>query len=103
LLWWYTFDPKVSEASAPIQPLLAISANNLTLATNATNLVNRSNVERNLQKLLNRHPQLRSFYAKIALTYLAGLFPSSGFAIKPTVKIKDFPSGSCASCRSLRR
>jgi hypothetical protein len=92
LLWWYTFDPKVSEATAPIQPLLAIPANNLILVTN---LVNHSNVERNLQKLLNRHPQLRSFYAplkaakeKIALTYLAGLFQSPGFAVKPTVIIK---------------
>jgi hypothetical protein len=93
LLWWYTFDPKVSEATAPIQPLLPISAKNLILITN---LVNNSNVERNLQKLLNRHPQLRSFYAalknakeRIALTYLAALFPAADFAVKPTVVIKD--------------
>lgn len=93
LLWWYTFDPKVSEATVPIQPLLAISANNLILIKN---LVNHSNVERNLEKLLNRHPQLRSFYAalkkareRIALTYLAGLFPAADFAVKPTVAIEE--------------
>lgn len=37
LLWWYTFDLKVSEATAPIQPLLPISANKLIVITNLVN------------------------------------------------------------------
>ena len=62
LLWWYTFNPKVSEPSVPIQPLIEIQSGNLAVAMN---LVTHSNVERNLQKLLNRHPNLRSFYENV--------------------------------------
>ena len=59
------------------------------------NLITDSNVERNLQKLLNRHPNLRSFYEtvknakeSIALAHLSSLFPALNFAVKPTVIIK---------------
>lgn len=93
LLWWYTFDPKVSEPSVPIQPLIEIQPGNLAVAMN---LVTHSNVERNLQKLLNRHPNLRSFYEnvknakeKIALAHLSSLFPFVSFTVKPTVIIKS--------------
>ncbi|MGD0446973.1 MAG: hypothetical protein ABSA39_23800 [Edaphobacter sp.] len=92
LLWWYTFDPKVSEPSVPIQPLIEILPGNLAVAMN---LVSHNNVERNLQKLLNRHPNLRPFYEnvknvkeKIALAHLSSLFPFVSFAVKPTVIIK---------------
>jgi hypothetical protein len=62
LLWWYTFDPKVSETTVPIQPLLEILPDYLAVPMN---LVTHSNIERNLQKLLNRHPNLRSFGEKV--------------------------------------
>jgi hypothetical protein len=102
LLWWYTFDPKVSGATAPIQPILEILPGNLAVAMN---LVTHSNIERNLQKLLNRHPNLRSFYEtvksakeKIALTHLGSLFPATSFAVKPTVIIKDVTDADLLVC-----
>jgi hypothetical protein len=92
LLWWYTFDPRVSTASVPIQPFLEILPGHLIVPMN---LITDSNVERNLQKLLNRHPNLRSFYEtvknakeNIALAHLSSLFPTMDFAVKPTVIIK---------------
>jgi hypothetical protein len=92
LLWWYTFDPKVAAATVPIQPFLEILPGSLAIAMN---LVTHSNIERNLQKLLNRHPNLRSFYEtaknakeSIALAHLSSLFPALSFAVKPTVIIK---------------
>ena len=92
LLWWYTFDLKVSEATVPIQPFLEVLPGKLAVAMN---LVTHSNVERNLQKLLNKHPNLRSFYEKvknakerIALAHLGSLFALTNFAVKPTVIIK---------------
>lgn len=92
LLWWYTFDPRVSAASVPIQPFFEILPGHMIVPMN---LITDSNVERNLQKLLNRHPNLRSFYEtvknakeSIALAHLSGLFPAMNFAVKPTVIIK---------------
>ena len=92
LLWWYTYDAKVSELTAPIQPFLEILPGYLAVPMD---LVTHSNIERNLQKLLSRHPNLRSFYERvkrrkesIALAHLGDLFPSAGFAIKQTVVIK---------------
>lgn len=102
LLWWYTFDPKVSEATGPIQPFLEILPGHLAVPMN---LVTDSNVERNLQKLLNRHPNLRSFYEKvkrakesIALAHLCGLFPSTSFAVKKTVIIKGVTDADVLIC-----
>lgn len=102
LLWWYTFDPKVSEATGPIQPFLEILPGYLAVPMN---LVTDSNVERNLQKLLNRHPNLRSFYEKvknakesIALAHLCGLFPGTSFVVKPTVIIKGVTDADLVVC-----
>jgi hypothetical protein len=102
LLWWYTFDPKVSEATVPIQPILEVLPGKLAVAMN---LVTHSNVERNLQKLLNRHPNLRSFYEtvknakeKIALTHLGSLFPATSFAVKPTVILKGVTDADLLVC-----
>ncbi|MGA2890187.1 MAG: hypothetical protein ABSE51_19230 [Terracidiphilus sp.] len=102
LLWWYTFDPKVSEATVPIQPLLEILPDTLAVTMN---LVSHNNVERNLQKLLNRHPNLRSFYEtvkkakeSIALSYLSNLFPSTRFAVKQTVVIKGVTDADLLVC-----
>jgi hypothetical protein len=102
LLWWYTFDPSVSEASAPIQPFLEILPGHLSVPMS---LVTASNVERNLQKLLNRHPNLRSFYEKvknakesIALAHLSSLFPDASFAVKPTVIIKGVTDADLLVC-----
>jgi hypothetical protein len=92
LLWWYTFDLKVAEATAPIQPFFGVGPDYLAVPMS---LVTTSSVERNLQKILSRHPNLRSFYPpvkgekeRIALTHLCGLFPEGEFAVKPTVIIK---------------
>lgn len=102
LLWWYTFDPKVSEATMPIQPFLEISPGYLAVPID---LVTHSNVERNLQKLLNRHPNLRSFYEQvkrakesIALADLCRLFPGTNFAFKPTVIIKGVTDADLVVC-----
>jgi hypothetical protein len=92
LLWWYTFDLKVAETTAPIQPFFEVGPDNLAVPMS---LVTTSSVERNLQKILSRHPNLRSSYTqvksakeRIALTHLCSLFSVEEFAVKPTVAIK---------------
>jgi hypothetical protein len=92
LLWWYTFDLKVAEATAPIQPFFEVRSGYLAMPMS---LITTSSIERNLQKILSRHPNLRSFYPpvkvekeRIALTHLCSLFPEGEFAMKPTVIIK---------------
>lgn len=92
LLWWYTFDPKVSEATCPVQPFFEIVPDYLTVQMS---LVTTLGIERNLQKLLSRHPNLRTSYEqvksakeRIALEHLSSLFPEAEFAVKPTVIIK---------------
>jgi hypothetical protein len=102
LLWRYTFDPKVSAATAPIQPFLEILPGYLAVPMD---FVTHSNVERNLQKLLNRHPNLRSFYEKlkgakesIALAHLCGLFPGTSFAVKRTVIIEGVTDADLVVC-----
>jgi hypothetical protein len=102
LLWWYTFDPNVSETTVPIQPLLEILPGYLAMPMN---LVTHSNIERNLQKLLNRHPNLRSFGEKvksvkesIALTHLEGIFPVTNFAVKRTVIIEGVTDADLVVC-----
>jgi hypothetical protein len=62
LLWWYTFDLKVAEATAPIQPFFDVGSGYLALPMS---LVTTYSVERNLQKILSRHPSLRSFYPQV--------------------------------------
>ena len=68
-------------------------------------LVTTGNIERNLQKLLSRHPNLRSFYEKvksakedIALSHLSGLFPNTQFAVKPTVILKGITDADLLVC-----
>jgi hypothetical protein len=102
LLWWYTFDLKVAEATVPIQPFLEVLPGKLAVAMN---LVTHSNVERNLQKLLNKHPNLRSFYEKvknakerIALAHLGSLFALTNFAVKSTVIIKGVTDADLLVC-----
>lgn len=102
LLWWYTFDPKISATSVPIQPFFEILPGYLLVPMN---LVTDSNIERNLQKLLNNHPNLRSFYEtvkrakeEIALTHLGSLFPAPSFAVKPTVVIKGVTDADLLVC-----
>ncbi len=102
LLWWYTFDANVSEASGPLQPFLELLPGYLCIPMS---LVTTSNVERNLQKLLNRHPKLRSFYEKvqaakedIALSHLLSLFPNTQFAVKPTVVLKGITDADLLVC-----
>jgi hypothetical protein len=102
LLWWYTFDLKVSEATVPIQPLLEILPDYLAVPMS---LVAYSNIERNLQKLLNRHPNLRSFGEKvksakecIALTHLSSIFTGTNFAVKRTVMIKGVTDADLVVC-----
>jgi hypothetical protein len=92
LLWWYTYDLNVAEAAGPIQPFIEVVAGQLALPLS---LVTTHSVERNLQKILSRHPNLRSFYPvvknakeRIALTHLRTLFPEVQFVLKPTVIIK---------------
>jgi hypothetical protein len=53
LLWWYTFDLKVAEATAPIQPFFEVRPGYLAVPMS---LVTISSVQRNLQKILSRHP-----------------------------------------------
>ena len=53
LLWWYTFDLKVAEATAPIQPFFQVRRGYLAIPLS---LVATSSVERNLQKILSRIP-----------------------------------------------
>lgn len=102
LLWWYTFDPKVSEATVPIQPLLEILPDYLAVPMS---LVTHNNIERNLQKLLNRHPNLRSFGEKvksakecIALTHLCSIFTGTNFAVKRTVIIEGVTDADLVVC-----
>lgn len=92
LLWWYTCDPKVAETAGPIQPFFEVSLGLLALPMT---LVTTHSVERNLQKILNQHPNLRSFYPRlkdakedIALSYLRTLFPETAFVAKPTIIIE---------------
>ncbi len=102
LLWWYTFDAKVSEASAPVQPFLELLPGYLCIPMS---LVTTTNIERNLQKLLNRHPNLRSFYEKvkgakenIALSHLSSLFPNTQFSVKLTVILKGITDADLLVC-----
>ena len=102
LLWWYTFDPKVSETTVPIQPLLEILPGYLVMPMH---LVTYSNIERNLQKLLNRHPNLRSFGEKvksakesIALAHLCREFPVTNFVVKRTVIIEGVTDADLVVC-----
>jgi hypothetical protein len=102
LLWWYTFDPKVSEATVPIQPLLEILPGYLAVPMT---LIIHSNIERNLQKLLNRHPNLRSFAEKvksakesIALAHLCSIFTGTTFAVKRTVIIEGVTDADLVVC-----
>ncbi len=92
LLWWFTFDISVAEATAPIQPFLEVEAGRLCIPWS---FAVTSNVERNLLKVLSRHPRLRAFAdaikaAKegIALGDLSQLFPKPRFIAEPTVVIK---------------
>jgi hypothetical protein len=102
LLWWHTFDPKVSGATAPIQPFLEILPGYLAVPMI---FVTHNNVERNLQKVLSRHPNLRSFHEKlksakesIALAHLCKLFPSTSFAVKRTVIIEGVTDADLVVC-----
>lgn len=102
LLWWYTFDPTVSEATVPIQPLLEILPGYLAAPMH---LVTHSSVERNLQKLLNRHPNLRSFSEKvksakegIALAHLSAMFPTTHFSVKQTILIEGITDADLVVC-----
>jgi hypothetical protein len=105
LLWWYTFDLKVSTANVPIQPFFEILPGSLVVPMH---LVTDINIERNLQKLLNKHPNLRSFYEavksekeKIALSHLGSLFPAPSFAAKPTVVIKGVTDADLLICERV--
>jgi hypothetical protein len=102
LLWWYTYDSKVAEAAGPIQPFFEVAQGNLALPMS---LVTTHSVERNLQKILSRHPNLRSLYPevknakeRIALTHLRTLFPEEQFAVKPTVVIKGVTDADLVVC-----
>jgi hypothetical protein len=102
LLWWYTYDPKVADAAGPIQPFFEVVLGYLALPLS---LVTTHSVERNLQKILSRHPNLRPFYAevknakeRIALTHLRTLFPEGEFAVKPTIVIKGVTDADLVVC-----
>ena len=106
LLWWYTYDPKVAESAGPIQPFVEVVPGYLALPLS---LVTTHSVERNLQKILSRHPNLRPFYAevknakeRIALRHLRTLFPEGNFAVKPTIVIKGVTDADLVVCKRAR-
>lgn len=92
MLSWYTFDPVVSGNTALIQPFIEAAPG--FLCTNMTWMANLDS-ERNLSKLVSRHPKLRTSLSAmqqvkegIALTFLSSLFPTPQFATAPTVVLK---------------
>jgi hypothetical protein len=102
LLWWYTYDPMVAEAAGPIQPFLEVVRDYLALPLS---LVTTHSVERNLQKILSRHPNLRSLYPevksakeRIALTHLRTLFSEEQFAVESNILIKGVTDADLVVC-----
>jgi hypothetical protein len=91
LLWWFTFDVATAGATPPIQPFFGVSGDRLCVPSI---FVSVSNVERNLLKVMTRHPRLRAYYQPIkaakegiALGHLSQLLPAPKFAIAQRVVI----------------
>lgn len=91
ILSWYTFDPAVSGATAMLQPFVEAASGYLCVNGIITGALDH---ERNLMKLLTRHPKLRPFANSItsikepiALRDLAKLFAAPAFITEPTVEV----------------
>jgi hypothetical protein len=91
ILAWHIFDPRVMATTPSVQPFIEIRPGILIAPWTTVAL---SNIERNLQKILNRHPKLRNMAEgvkkqkeQIALASLSRLFPSSYFSIATQVII----------------
>jgi hypothetical protein len=91
MLSWHTYDPAVSASTAMIQPFIEAAPGRLCICLT---LVGNLDFERNLVKLVNRHPRLRpssvaikAIKQKVALVSLSGLFPSSQFNFAADVKL----------------
>jgi hypothetical protein len=85
VLSWFIFDPRVMATTPSVQPFIEIHPGTLIAPWTTVML---SSIERNLQKILNRHPRLRGLgedlkkrKEAIALASLSGLFPAPRFLI----------------------
>ena len=91
VLSWYVFDPRVMAITPSVQPFIEVRPGTLIAPWT---IVVLSSIERNLQKILNRNPKLRSMAAdirthkeQIALTSLSRLFPTPRFQVATGVVI----------------
>lgn len=91
ILSWHVFDPRVMAISPSVQPFIEVRPNTLIAPWTAVVL---SSIERNLQKILNRHPRLRSMAEnikkhkeQIALASLSRLFSAPRFQVATGVVI----------------
>jgi hypothetical protein len=91
ILSWHTFDPAISGETAVLQPFVETAPGHLCVTGIITGALDH---ERNLMKLLTRHPKLRPFANSImsikepiALRDLAELFAASAFITESTVVV----------------
>jgi len=91
ILSWHVFDPRVMAITPSVQPFIEARPGALIAPWTAVVL---SSIERNLQKILNRHPKLRDMAAnlkehkeQIALASLSRLFPAPRFLVAKGVVI----------------
>jgi hypothetical protein len=92
LLSWYTFDRRAAETTPLIQPFIEVFPGHLVLPTTSSTTTAK---ERNLIKLLNRHPtlrksaeQLKRHKEALALDDVSRFFPSADFVTERTVVIE---------------
>jgi hypothetical protein len=91
ILGWYTYDYRVAGKIPILQPFLPLDVNHVCLPSS---FVNGNRFERNLVKLLNRHPELQQFAGAlarglepIALDSLSELFPAPRYVVRRQVEI----------------
>lgn len=91
ILGWYTYDYRVAGEIPILQPFLPLEGNYLCLPSS---FINGNRFERNLVKLLNRHPVLLPIAGTlarrlepIALDSLSQLFPAPRYAVGRQVDI----------------
>ena len=102
VLSWHVFDPRVMAITPSVQPFIEVHPG--TLIAPWTTVV-LSSIERNLQKILNRNPKLRSMAAnikkhkeQIALASLSRLFPAPRFQVATGVVIPGITDADMIVC-----
>jgi hypothetical protein len=92
LMSWYTFDRSIGDAAAASQLFHDVGGEHLCVSYRLALAID---AERNLQKILTRHPRLKQIAValanvkeKIALDYLSNLFTPSKFTVGRTLVIE---------------